>query len=345
MLRLSSEPAFESIIVHPTYTLYHVDEAVAIREIFGGSSSESAGYFYAARDRIHLPPILLEGLVSFSQLTGNDTVRRILFGLFLLIIDLSVANLLEKIARCRFENESPWEEHLQEQLPDSIKPPLSHIFPIRRVTSEPTMFQTYQIPSLIALVYYVSPVVMLSGSLYMCFQNLTFFFVLLPLGIACGSERSPLPLLSSQVVCGLFLAFATYVDLPSVVHVIPLVCIMKERNMSTHSFFLSFVCFFGYLLFRGYTKTRPHNYFEILWTTLFHTQDAFGGVQPSLSLSWYFSMEMFNRFEKFYQVLQLMFPYLALLPLSVRLKPFPMVLVSLSIERWLEFSKSFLCLF
>lgn len=56
-------------------------------------------------------------------------------------------------------------------------------------------------------------------------------------------------------------------------------------------------------------------------------------LHPNFSVLWYFNMELFERFRIFFAVLINGVPYLMLLPTTIRLYRYPMVLVSFCLEK------------
>jgi len=157
-------PFFLSVLIRPHQCLSQLEEAHAIRTLASNASStRTFSSYYVANDSVRIPPLAIAFFSPFLETTSNPELW---LALFLLVVDFSIAYLLEQVgtrllgllSSCespassddddnddnnndddntrnkRFkQSQRPiTEEELQQKLPESIRPPFSNIFPIYR---------------------------------------------------------------------------------------------------------------------------------------------------------------------------------------------------------------------
>ena len=305
-------PSFTQILIRPSYSLSHVQEALAIRDLGGGSFIGA----YAAR-RIRLPPLLLATLMPLA----TTKYAEVYLSLLCLLMDLLLAAMLESIARIAlFTNRSELvdqESHEQELLPAAIQPNQRHVFATSKgCKGDKTLIPMESLPLLVAQVYFWSPVVILSGSAYSSFQGLPGFLAIASIAEALRRGGS-LPLST------FFLAMACYLELYYVVFLLPLLTfpIMTGRQSQlVFSYMFWFVCLHGlsYQLVGSKNLSKViHATYGLGWNT----------IRPSLSVQWYFAMQLFSRFLGYFGTLILGLPYILPIPIAIRLYRYPMTLV------------------
>jgi hypothetical protein len=326
-------PALASAIVSPVYTLDHVREAVAIRQLVEPHRFVEA---YHGR-QIHMPVLLLSCLEPLVEAASSEYWQHVIFGFLLLLVDFLIAQTLQKLAKALLQRakDDLWEASLQRRMPQVILPKLSHIFPI---WSEPTidsisesqekvdiesepLFDMDDLPFMVAQLYFVSPVTALSSGVFDCVQNVRTLLVLFAILQACQKS-------GSTVATAFSLAAATYIDIHSVVFLVPAAIFLHERKgqHSTSGLVVLFVVFSVWLQGLSFLLVGPRDYLSIVFTTHGHVFQL-AGVAPSLSVLWYFAMEVFQRFTLYFTILLGGLPYLLVAPATIRLYRYPIELV------------------
>lgn len=70
----------------------------------------------------------------------------------------------------------------------------------------------------------------------------------------------------------------------------------------------------------------PSQYGNVLFSSYGHVL-TWKHLHPNLSVLWYLNMELFERFRIYFAILIAGLPYLMLIPVTMRLYRYPMVLV------------------
>ncbi len=304
-------PSLTSILIKPAWTLTHVREALAVQHLVSGHFADA---FRA--NRIQLPPLLLAAITPLVQSTHSD----IYWAILCLLLDFGMAVMIESLGLIAlFTNrvEAVDVETIeQEQLPEAIRPPHSHVFAINKQEDlSKALISMESLPLLAAQLYYWSPATALSGSVYGCFQNLPGFFLVATFWEAVRRG-------GSLWLSTFFLALAAYLELHHIVFLLPLVALPRSRSMSI-PVLISFSVWYGSLHGLSYLLVGP-----MLEQVL---QATYGVgwriIRPSLSIQWYLAMQLFSRFRDYFGALLLGLPYIVVIPISVRLFAYPMVLV------------------
>jgi hypothetical protein len=326
-------PAMASAVVSPVYTLDHVREAVAIRQLVAPHRFVEA---YHGR-HIHMPVLLLSCLEPLVEAVSSEYWQHVIFGFLLLLVDFFIARTLEKLAKGLLQRakDDIWEESLQRRMPQVILPKLSHIFPIStesimpsssesqektNIESEP-LFHMDDLPFMVAQLYFMSPVTALSSGVFDCVQNFRTLLVLFAILQACQKS-------GSAVATAVSLAAATYIDIHSVVFLVPAAIFLYEKKgqRSTSALVVLFVVCSVCLQGLSFLLVGPRDYLSIVLTTHGHVFQL-TGVAPSLSVLWYFAMEVFQRFTLYFTILLGGLPYLLVAPATIRLYRYPIELV------------------
>ena len=302
--------ALQSTVVDSIFTLGHVHEAAAIRQFIVPHS------FVAAYEggSIHLPPLFLA--LFQPLLTTSEPNQRIIVGLCLIVVDILIAWSLERLGRFLVQQrKTEWEDKRQDQVPEAIQPKLAHIFQVKR--EDNAMISSASIPFIMAQLYYLSPVTLLTSNVFVCFQNTPVLFVLAALLNACQG---------SLIWSALGLALASYINIHHAIFLAPIVLLIRDRRKSISVFVVCFIVLAAALQVLSLHLVGTGDYLFVAsvthgWT--FQIQ----GIEPSLSTMWYLGMEMFDRFAVYFTLLIGGAPYLLILPLLIRLHRFPEALV------------------
>lgn len=316
-------PSLTSILIKPSLTLSHVREALAIQRLVTFGNQFSAAY--VAHPRIQLPPLLLAALTPLAESKHAE----LLLALLCLILDFLIAMMLESIGRIAlFTNRVELvdqEAKEQKQLPEAIRPQNRHVFAIYKeeayndTKNESPLISMESLPLMAAHLYYWSPVTVLSGSVYSCFQSLPGFFLVASLyeGVRRGG---------SSLVSTFFLAVAAYLELHHIVFLLPLAGLPLGKTSSrTILILLSFGFWFASLQGLSYLLVGPQLLGKVIQATY---GLGWRTIQPNLSVQWYFAMQVFSRFRGYFGAMFLGVPYILVLPVTIRLYKYPMVLVS-----------------
>jgi GPI transamidase subunit PIG-U len=284
----------------------------------------------------------------------------IAISIFGLLVDVWIGTRLERLTFNTLAREAndPSELDLMQHMNPRIVPPLTHLFPMNPLSKFPTTngttsspssssvmsgtascwLQWNDLPFYVAHLYYSNPITVLavssSAATSYCFQNV---------GLAClvtalAECSTPRPLLrsgsaarcdapSSATMAAFGLAVATYLDVHCVVFLIPMAIWIGAGRAKTLGVLWDFYtcCLQGLSLL----LVGGDNFCSIFATTHLH-QFALRGQPPSLSMLWYFGMQMFARFRSYFEFLLGGFPYLLVVPVTIRLHRYPSVLVRLN---------------
>lgn len=319
-----------STLASPVYTLDHVREATAIRRLMAPHRFADA---YQGH-QIHLPPLVLACLQPFVVSIPTDYWQHAVLGVVLLVVDFLIAKLLEELGRAllqRAKDDCLEEESLQRVMPQVIQPKLSHIFPLWANTSSASddasnaenepLLRMQELPFLVAQLYFSSPITALSSGAFDCFQSIRTLLILISIVQTCRPS-------GSVVVAALSLAAATYFEIHSLVFLVPSAIFLYERmgQGAVITFVICFGIFTDSLHGLSLLLVGPAEYGSIFLTTHGHVFQL-AGVTPSLSVLWYFAMELFERFIGYFTILLGGLPYLLVAPTTIRLYRYPIELV------------------
>jgi len=313
-------PSLTSLVIKHSFTLSHVREALAIQNLAPGHRFSDA---YAAHPRIQIPPLLLAALTPLAQ----SDFAELYLALMCLVFDLVLASMIQSIGEMAlFTNRVEavdQETKEQEQLPEPIRPPQSHIFAIypqsKKVEAVDPLIRMESLPWLAARLYYWSPLTAISGSMYSCFQMLPGCFLVASLYEA--TRRGGSPFLSTFLLAG-----ASYLELHHVVFLVPLIALPSiSARGRTSLVVLSFAFWFACLQGLSYQLVGPTTFTKVLQATY---GLGWRTIRPNLSVQWYLAMQLFARFRMYFGALLLGLPYTIVLPAATRLYKYPMVLVS-----------------
>jgi GPI transamidase subunit PIG-U len=338
-------PLLQSLFVRPHQTLVHVQEASAIQKLLSGRFVGA----YQAHQAIRLPPLVLAAALTLLPLeqkereeddssagsNGGFTIlsHELWVSLFLLAVDLLIGYYLQAVGKELLLPSKPdahvvEEERLQLLFPSAIQPPNGTIFPLTREpqgNDVPPLFPMTELPTLAANVYYWSPVTVLAGGTYHCFQNVPCLFLLVAIHEACKRQRKSLSLAAFS------LASAAYLEPHYCVFLVPLAIWAFQHSpkqtqeaRQQRKVILLFV--FWSVVFQGlsYSLVGPTQYWNVVKASY---GSGWKNMGPNLSLLWYFQIQLFSRFRDYFAIIITGLPYVLIAPLTARLYKYPMALV------------------
>lgn len=302
--------ALQSTLVDGVFTLQHVREATALRNVLAPRCFVAA---YKGGS-IHLPPLLLAWFEPLLRMPESS--QHVVLGICLIGVDFVIAWALERLGILLVQQKkTTWEDDLQEKVPEAIQPKLAHIFQVSK--EKKAMISFEDIPLLMAQLYYCSPITCLTSCLLVSFQNVPVLFAMIALLNACQG---------SLIWCSLSLAIASYINVHYFIFLVPAVILIRERRNSIPVFLFSFVALAAALQALSFHLIGRSNYLYVASMThgwSFQIQ----GIEPSLSTLWYVGMEMFDRFSIYFTILLGGAPYLLVVPLWIRLYRYPEAIV------------------
>jgi len=309
----SMQIPLESVLINPVYTLQHVREATAIRQLSSGSNQFEGAY---AGRRVHLPPLMLATAESILNHIPAEWDPSMLVAILVMLLDLWIARLLERLARnLLFRPDNQHEAAVMEHMDDKIQPKLVHIFPVTADDSK-SLFHFSSLPFFISQMYYASPITIAAATTG-CFQNLRVWFLLQALVGASSSRKG-----SSAVWTALALALATYLDIHCYVFMVP-VALLNNGTLAGGVLFDSFTA-----ILQGLSLALVgSNAYVTTFTTTHLSTFQLRSMQPCLSTLWYLSMQVFLRFRLYFTILLAGLPFLVIVPTTIRLYNYPDVLV------------------
>eukprot|EP00980_Cylindrotheca_fusiformis_P023010 scaffold10054_cov140-Cylindrotheca_fusiformis.AAC.1 len=306
-----------SLFVHPTYSLTQIREAQSIQNLVNGRFADA----YKASQIIHIPPLMLAPMQSFLGFGLSE----LLLALCLLLIDFMMAYMIEAVGCQILLRESTQfaedEERSQSQLPEAIKPPNGNAFPTTRESR--ALFPTDTLPILAANLYYWSPISAISGGVFCCFQNIPAFFFLASLNEFVKSNRS-------CTLTAFYLATASYIQPHYCVILVPFILWLSARQYATSTNNKAImITAFGFssasMQWLSYRLVGPcyGNVLEASYGCGWNT------ISPNLSVQW---------FRDYFSTIILGLPYILVVPLTIRLHNYPMVLVAVFSLLWTVFA-------
>ena len=302
---IQSNPALSSLLVRATSTMEYWHELRAQHAVMGIFPEE-----YKNR------PMLYQFLLPLiEQLEYSGTFASIGIGIFLILVDFLVAWLIEQLGVYLLHHEHKDREDLfQLIMPESIQPKRATVFQLswdQNATlptddEKPTSMSRSQFPTLGAMLYLYSPLTILCG-VQLSFQSLVF------LGTLWTCYECSRPRVNSSWAA-FVLAMVAYIEPFLLVMVIPCFQLTKHSK--------------SFLVFTAVYFTALH-LLSFLLVGAFMVNINFPIYShPNLGPLWYFTMQVFPRFQLFFQVMFAGLPYLLVLPLMIRLYRYPLVLAS-----------------
>lgn len=303
--------AVRSIICNPEGLVECASEATAFRSLIPPHRFVDA---YDDGGQVHLQPLLLALLETFYRVPYSFFFMRFTLSL---VIDYAVARTLEQIATIAARRqESSWEERWHVKLPAAIRPQLAHVFDVTNPVDSSTALSSEDLPILASLVYFCSPITILSSSCFGSFQNVTVLLVLQ--GVLSSFSGSP-------VLAGGALAAASYLHARCALFVLPAILSLKSRQRKCGSLIFSFLICTLALQILSLLLVGQSNYLRVFTAT--HGEPFLLKSVPSLSVVWYLHMEMFGRFHSYFRCLLGSIPFVLVTPLALRLYRYPIVMV------------------
>jgi len=315
----------KSVLINPTYTLEHVREAAAIRQLSASGSNSIFADAYAGQ-RIHLPPLMLAAAeFVLRQIPSEWGDPSLVVAVMILLLDFSIARLLERLTRnWLFHPGHKTEAALTlHHMDTKIRPALLHIFPVAAGSTN-SFFSFATLPGIIAMVYYANPITILAASMDGCFQNLRVWLLLHALVAASSSSSEK----RSIVWAALTLALATYLDIHCFVFVVPVAFFCCGRKPVGVLFDTFTAILHGLSLVLVGSEAFKSTY-ESTHLYTFQLEN----MQPSLTTLWYLGMQVFLRFRLYFSILLAGLPFLLVVPTTVRLYNYPDVLVRTNLSQ------------
>ena len=225
-----------------------------------------------------------------------------------------------------------------------------------------SLIQWKDVPTVISLLYYINPITILSSiaapsyqnynmnNHNICFQNI---IVLLIIHTIYVSTRKRPRSETSITYISFLLSMISYIDCHYMILVIPIALLMSSgqqqqqqlHTRDSHSIptnnvkqrptrtvivpmVLLYTIFTLLLHALAGCLVGYHNYYTIFVATHLDTF-RISNLQPNLSLLWYFGMEVFVPFHRYFTFLLGGLPYFTIIPMTIRLYQYPSVLVQI----------------
>jgi GPI transamidase subunit PIG-U len=211
-----------------------------------------------------------------------------------------------------------------------------------------SLIQWQDLPAVISLLYYMNPITILStiasshqkyNDNNICFQNIITLLIIYTLHIST-KKRSEI----SIVYISFLLSILSYIDCHYTILFIPISLFVAagKQTQQSHGGIknnselpIRTVIVPMLVLYSTFTLMLHiiagllvgfDNYYAILLTTHLDTF-RIANLQPNLSLLWYFGMEVFVPFHRYFTLLLGGLPYFTIIPMTIRLYHYPSVLV------------------
>ena len=348
IIDLLYSPALASALINPLYTMEHVREGIFLLNRPGAAAGAGSGGWNlldAAYEGsvFHLPPIILALFRPLFHVIQSKLTQDIVVGILLVFVDLLVAIAIHDLALfATFGDDanSKREARLEQIMDDKIRPKRAWIFGLNARSQENQTEQKIQdpfvemsdMPQICCLMYYCNPIAILATSCTHApsFQGVIYMFLLIAIreSMAISAVGTKRRALRSTV----FLAFASYFELYYVVYLLPMAIWIGRSNDGTQwnrglvGLTIGLFCFwFGLLqvvsaiLVKDYTS---------VWARTYGYVHGFFVMNPNMGLSWYFFIQMFDRFRRYFVAMFNLLQFIFVAPLAIRLHKYPIVLTT-----------------
>lgn len=289
-----------------------------------------------------LSPILSTSCTS-SAFDGNDNMNMLL-GMLLSSIDLFVSYYLYLVAKCTLWNgHVNAERKLEQNMDKAILPKKYYLFGMditNRGDAQPSSIISYDhIPSLVSIIYFCSPISVLSSCAALSCQSITFALFLLIFHCAyMGKTWQTGLVLGMLIIIEQDLFFLFSLSMPVLILLLRTIRRRSNNNdklmVATVSAKLIgttilsiFFCSLYILYSLPTTNGRKHP-IKILLDLSVRSDGEERNLSPSLSLQWYFYQQVFHQFRSYFKIILEGVPYIFIIPLIIRLHRFPLALVS-----------------
>ena len=335
-------PALSSALINPLYTMEHLREGNFLLDRSGvGTTGLDAAYEGSV---FHLPPIILALFRPLFQAVEAKIMQEILIGTLIVIVDLVVAILIYQVtvfATCGNDVNTEREAELEREMDDKIRPKRAWKFGLdvaqskdkstEKIIQEPLVHMA-DLPQVCCLMYFCNPIAILVSS---CTSSPSLQGVLnmsiliavrisMPSNVAGAKWRALLSTLS--------LALAVYVEPHHVVYLLPMAIWLSRSNDGNQlnkgivgATIASFCVWFG--LLHGSSALLVEDYATVLAKTYGHVH-GFVDMSPNMGLSWYFFIQIFDRFRRYFVALLNLLQFIFVAPLTIRLHNYPIVLTT-----------------
>ena len=301
------------------------------------------------------PLLIITNSFGFNSNT-TALVQYISVGIFMILIDSCIALTLERIGDHLITYRMEEEAYLQEIMDPRIAPPYDWVFGFSSNINENTDSNSKQqqqtnntqgdslhsdhtthegnnkkdrkrtilpvqsLPALSCRLYCCNPIILFTsffsitthGSNNISLQSIQYLLVLLAM---LSSMKKGTGLLFMTF----YMALATCINGSVVIYYIPMLLFYMNQNLgpAQNRFLVTMMATYFVLVFLGFHGLGQRFNFP-------HTTT---NSRPNIGLVWYFNTQIFPGFRPFYQILHLGVPFVCVLPLFLRLKPYPWELV------------------
>ena len=339
-----ASPALASALVNPLHTVHHLREGNFLLELAASAAGEGngGGTFDQAYEGMvfHLPPLVLFLFRPTFALVASKDVQDAIIGVVFAVVDLGVALTLYDLA-CSIlldpTDASRREASLEAIMENRIRPMRAWVFGLvpreagpRKEYIPAPIVEVRDLPRLCCLLYYCNPVSVLAccGTAVQSLHSLWYLAFLLSLREATKSAPN-LPLAT------FFLSVVSYVELYPVVFLIPIALFIgRTRNscIGTSVFGQAGIeCLIWFALWSGALQALSAllvgDWIGVCSKTYGYVF-GFSDLSPNMGMNWYFFIQMFDRFRRFYVVMLSLIPLVFVAPLTIRLRAYPAVLVA-----------------
>lgn len=343
-------PALASALINPLYTVEHVREGIFLLNRPGAAASAAAGaggwnLLDAAYEGsfFHLPPIILALFRPLFHAIQSKLTQDIVVGIMLVFVDLLVAIAIHDLAfYATFgdDTNSKREARLEQIMDDKIRPRRAWIFGLDARSQENQTEQKIQdpfvemsdMPQICCLMYYCNPIAILATSCTHSpsFQGVIYMFLLIAIreSMAISTVGTKRRALRSTA----FLAFASYFEPYNVVYLLPIAIWIGRSSDGTQwnrglvGVTIGLFCFcFG--LLQVVSVILVEDYTSVLAKTYGYVHGFFV-MNPNMGLSWYFFIQMFDRFRRYFVAMFNLLQFIFVAPLAIRLHKYPIVLTT-----------------
>jgi hypothetical protein len=271
-------------------------------------------YFHTKASSLGLRK-LLSPILSISTRSAVDSNHNMnmLLGMLLSCIDLFVSYYLYLVAKCTLWNVHVKAEQILEQSMDkSILPKKYYLFAIDTANptyiQQPTSIIPYDhIPSFVSIIYFCSPISVISSCAALSCQSIAFALLLLTFHCAyMGQTRLTGLVLGMLVIVEQDLFFLFSISIPVLILLLRtarrrgnnnkvVVANVSASLIGTTT--LSILFFSLFILYNSPTTNRQQHPIKMLLYLLVHDYDEERNLSPSLSLQWYFYQQVFHQFR------------------------------------------------
>mmetsp|Transcript_14085 Transcript_14085/g.15917 ORF Transcript_14085/g.15917 Transcript_14085/m.15917 type:complete len:505 (+) Transcript_14085:138-1652(+) len=348
----------QSLLLDPRYSLSYFRELCHLSGIY----MEGSLSIHSNNSQLSTQPTLLlahtdKVLSTVSSMISLECILS-LFTIFIeFLITVQIFRLVRNIVTTNNSADIEWEQRLEQKMNPLIHPENCWLFGLEFgkefedksgisassteklesdildvIKERNSICKISELPQLCSMIYYLNPITIIASSNGIpSFQGLQYLLLISAFQHVSSIQnfkRLNINEFQPVIVSTLFLAMLTYMELYNIVFLCPLVCyLQRSKRKMTKAFIVStFITWYFVLNIISWMFSASEH-------GILHGVSALGDqtneLTPNIGMFWYLFMNLFIRHRQFYDVCTKGFPFLFVVPMSLRFYRYPFALVAI----------------